>query len=301
MRKLLLLVAMIAGAIASAGLLLHLTVRDDVAALAFFFYATPMPLVAAGAAVASVAALVAQRRALAFALLFVTLVSAAVWTRSWRSAPQAEGTIRLLAWNGGRLAETDRAADFVRSRDADIDVVVELRGYDNHTQRIWRRALAPKKVDAMRGSMLVSADSLGRPQFFQFGRRSRVNVTEVKVDGEAITVAIVDFDANPFRSRHSDFEALGHILDTYDAKRLVVAGDFNTPAESRGFDPFRRRGLRNAFEVAGNGRPETWPRWVPLLTLDQIWVGPGIEVTGCRKVSTPLSDHLAVLAELKLK
>jgi endonuclease/exonuclease/phosphatase (EEP) superfamily protein YafD len=81
---------------------------------------------------------------------------------------------------------------------------------------------------------------------------------------------------------------------------LLVAGDFNMPADSTLMADFSLAGLRYAFDAAGWGygytRPSSWP-WVRIdhilasddFTFTRAWVGPDVG-----------SDHLPVLAEAAL-
>jgi len=84
----------------------------------------------------------------------------------------------------------------------------------------------------------------------------------------------------------------------------VVAGDLNA---DRDHAPFRRLldvGLRDAHDARGRGLARTWPASYPVLHLDHVMVrdraGVHIEVVGVKEAPIPGSDHLAVVADLRL-
>ena len=82
---------------------------------------------------------------------------------------------------------------------------------------------------------------------------------------------------------------------------LVLCGDLN----STQFSPVYRR-LRKDLADAQRGRSlraaATYPSRLPLLRLDHLFTGPGIEVRRCEVARSPLarvaSDHLPLVAEL---
>ncbi|MCW2713179.1 MAG: Endonuclease/exonuclease/phosphatase [Frankiales bacterium] len=84
----------------------------------------------------------------------------------------------------------------------------------------------------------------------------------------------------------------------------VVAGDLNA---DRDHAPFRRLldvGLRDAHDARGRGLARTWPASRPVLHLDHVLVrdraGVHIEVVDVSEEPVPGSDHLAVVADLRL-
>jgi endonuclease/exonuclease/phosphatase family metal-dependent hydrolase len=76
---------------------------------------------------------------------------------------------------------------------------------------------------------------------------------------------------------------------------LLMLGDLNCEADELLQHPLLRdRGLRPIL-----GAP-TFPSWRPLRRLDHVLATPGLRVLHSHVVPTPLSDHLAVSAELHL-
>lgn len=108
---------------------------------------------------------------------------------------------------------------------------------------------------------------------------------------------LVDFSPSPTRTRRVPFEKLYPLIEKYADKRLILAGDFNTPADSVYFDPVRAK-LKNAFETAGRGNADTWPSLLPVLAIDQVWLSPGLRAVACKNRSSIYSDHCMVVTDI---
>jgi len=84
----------------------------------------------------------------------------------------------------------------------------------------------------------------------------------------------------------------------------VVAGDMNATTGHRRFRSLSRAGdLRDAQDAGGGGFAGTWPahRGVPpLLRIDHVLVGPGLGIESFRTLDPIGSDHLGVLAGLRV-
>lgn len=85
---------------------------------------------------------------------------------------------------------------------------------------------------------------------------------------------------------------------------VVLGGDFNAVPSSRTYARFAGL-LHDAQEAVGGSRPAaTFPTALPMLRLDHLFVGGGVEVERASVVRTPLSrvasDHLPLLAELRI-
>ena len=90
------------------------------------------------------------------------------------------------------------------------------------------------------------------------------------------------------------------IRDT-NTSHVIVMGDFNTPLESRYFDGLQALGLRNAFTSAGRGWAETWGLGLPIVAIDQIWLGNGLAASFAAHGEWKGSDHRPVFARLAMR
>ncbi len=82
---------------------------------------------------------------------------------------------------------------------------------------------------------------------------------------------------------------------------IVVVGDMNTPPASRFHDLLSER-LTDSFEAVGSGFGNTfvWRRRLPLMRIDYVWAGGGVEPLSHRIEPPRPSDHRPVIVELAL-
>ena len=103
---------------------------------------------------------------------------------------------------------------------------------------------------------------------------------------------------DPTRSG-TEIARLVEILQRVGPDHMILAGDFNrTPWMSE------MAHLRKELKLAQVSAPGTWPSWsVPLLRLpiDQILVGPALQLQAIDAGADVGSDHLPLIAEILLK
>jgi endonuclease/exonuclease/phosphatase (EEP) superfamily protein YafD len=121
---------------------------------------------------------------------------------------------------------------------------------------------------------------------------------EARVKNQTLRVLQVDIDARPVHPRRQPLAALGEMVKTLSDKPLIVMGDFNTPYDSVHLEPLKKM-LQHAWLAAGSGCVETWPAFLPVLSLDQVWSGNGLRPVRCRHGITFRTDHRPVFAELR--
>ena len=87
---------------------------------------------------------------------------------------------------------------------------------------------------------------------------------------------------------------------------MLVAGDLNATRDHEPFRAILDTGLRDAAEQAGSGWQPTWPAagsWGPLrplLMIDHVLASPDFVALETSTVKVPGSDHLALLARLRV-
>jgi len=83
---------------------------------------------------------------------------------------------------------------------------------------------------------------------------------------------------------------------------LILAGDFNATLDHRSLRDLLETGLRDAFQVAGQGFGLTWPRWrrpmVALMRLDHVLVSRRVAVGHTRTEISRGSDHKRLTVDL---
>jgi endonuclease/exonuclease/phosphatase family metal-dependent hydrolase len=122
--------------------------------------------------------------------------------------------------------------------------------------------------------------------------RRRLLVAQLELDGELATVVCAHM-SHLSHGSHRHFRALRHELELLGGSRsaVVLGGDMNLWGPGVAL---QLPGWRRAVKA------KTWPAWRPHSQIDHLLVGRGIKVLGGR-ASGPLgSDHLALVARLRL-
>ena len=282
----------------ATGIVFHLTVRDGIDTLSVIFYVLPLPVV-----LGLTTLLIASRRdrRAAFVVALGLAVTWFVRSFTWHAVePETPDEVRVLFWNLSHPEKPfeplirmikELKPDFVAcvepGPNAETDTagyMAELPGYDCQfmPRGILWLSRHPSRYRA-RGKL----DSIGAYAVFdaQFQGRTQRFVTS-------------DVYADPLLPRTGQLrETLGYI--NHDPK-VIAMGDFNTPAESVHFDAYRQQRLQDALTAGGRGLRETWFYYLPLLSLDHIWLGKDWHVMEARKIWTLDSDHAAVFVRARM-
>jgi endonuclease/exonuclease/phosphatase (EEP) superfamily protein YafD len=97
-------------------------------------------------------------------------------------------------------------------------------------------------------------------------------------------------------------------LRSYGASRggtpAIIAGDFNSSQDHAAFRAILKTGLNDAARLTGQSRTPTWPNNTPLrpmgAQIDHILVSDPLTAVEAQFVELAGSDHLGVLADIKL-
>jgi endonuclease/exonuclease/phosphatase family metal-dependent hydrolase len=215
--------------------------------------------------------------------------------------------VTLLQWNvlwgGGpwRSAQTWAAQRTeIIKRDPDIIILSELPPVDwidkfvdgvgpganivslehDASSRYWYRLGVCSRWPLLREQTIPLPDGVG------------MSVT-VSVPGRPLRLLVVDGKSNPFHSRLPFLRAVANLCR--GAARAgrpfdVVAGDFNTPSHSIGFDAMADQ----RYTLAGratHGWRGTFPSALPIYDIDHVWSGPDLRLRSCAFFNGPYSDH----------
>lgn len=285
------------------GTAIRLTVRDRWPLVATVFYATPPPILISLLLLAAFRILRSGRLKTGRWLLAAAGIQSTVWGVTVFQGEQPvppRDSLRVAFWNVSRGDfGYEKVAREIVGLNADIVAMTEAveRG---QSADFWRSACPEYAPVILSSGMALLVRGTARMiEHDRAGQVCRWRVAEVTVRGRKLNVAVVDFTSNPLMFRQPGFEALENLLERYRDTPLILAGDFNTPVDSACFDRLRRHGA-NAFETAGEGYRETWPVFLPLLKLDQIWGNSRIHWERCRQFWSLRSDHRPVVAEFRV-
>lgn len=287
-----------------AGAVLHATVRDGLDALAWLFYALPLPLLALATLVLALWPFARGLHRIVAGLCCIGL--GGVWvSRSWCRGPAPDGhatpmeEVKVLCWNIGRPETPSwELIALVKKHAPDIVGIVEPgRDAMNH-RATYEEHLPDYDCQVMPRGLIVltrwPARMRARGKLDGIGAYANFDVT---LPHRGFRLVLVDVHADPLMLRKPSLdEALAH--GNHDPQ-CIIMGDFNTPLESVHFAPYRAAKMQDAFATAGRGFRETWFWGLPVLSLDHVWCGPSWKVVEARKIRDGSSDHDALLVTLR--
>jgi endonuclease/exonuclease/phosphatase family metal-dependent hydrolase len=202
--------------------------------------------------------------------------------------------------------------DVGRARTGGVDQAHELARRLNMTPRFHAalRVEAELYGDAIltaRPETLVKAGALpGYAPVPQLEPRGALWVS-IDLGGSAVQVLNTHLGLVP-REQQRQAEALAGpewLSGPLRRDPLILVGDLNAAPRSRAYLTLDAK-LRNAhdFESRGLRRVATFPSRLPMLRIDHVFVGPGVQITGLRAAATGLarlaSDHLPLVADFDL-
>jgi endonuclease/exonuclease/phosphatase (EEP) superfamily protein YafD len=309
----------------TAGVLLALVlggigqlVRDRSPVLGFLFY---LPLVPLGLW-AVVQDLVFAGRCLPRARFALALLGLAVTAASagpmialgpGSRPPAGRPVARLLHWNvhwGGGDHRSEATweslmAD-IRQRGPDLVVLSEAPGEEWTTELAdsqgWSFAQCQNEPNSSYWyKLVVYARGPVRLEYHEPVPNGHVMSVAATVQGRPCRLLVVDGESDPWLSRVALLEGvLEHCRRGGRAGAPIdlLAGDFNTPSRSVGFDPFAD-GYRLASRAARGWRG-TFPSVCPLYDIDHVWVRRDWEIQGCELFTNPDSDHRGQVVDFLL-
>lgn len=125
----------------------------------------------------------------------------------------------------------------------------------------------------------------------------------VRVDapGKPIRILLVDGGSHPLEARRPRIEAVAKIAERCELVGIpidVIAGDFNTPASSVGFDLLRASNWSFAEDSSGTWRGTfRWP-WFPAWDIDHVIVSPGWAVRKSVFTTHEWLDHRGQVVDI---
>jgi endonuclease/exonuclease/phosphatase family metal-dependent hydrolase len=186
-----------------------------------------------------------------------------------------------------------------------VETLARLAGYP-HAFRGEHNPFSLGPLDLSSGTALLSRLPLAEPRsraFLETWRDTKgfvaATVAPRGLGGRPVDVVSIHLDFLAERIRKRQVEQL--IEGFRGGERpLVVLGDFNAEwGERRRCFELLRRELR-LRPAAGEAEP-TFPAWRPLVRLDWVLVSPELDFGAYTTLDDRLSDHLGVLAEIRLR
>ncbi|WP_081887675.1 endonuclease/exonuclease/phosphatase family protein [Verrucomicrobium sp. BvORR034] len=287
------------------GVVLHLTVRDRYPVLATVFYGLPLPILTLGwlgAALAGKQGLISRAVKLSLG------VACGLW---WHGSSYqnhvsldplpGQRELKVLYWNlAHRRLPHDGVARLLAVHRPDIAGFVETgRISGDPNPLVTDLPDGYQMLKTAHGTAVLVRGSARVLGAHVLPSRSKYLELELTVDGQSWRLFIVDGVSSPIRSRQDVLEQV--LAQARDKPRTLIVGDFNTPRESVWLTPWREA-FHHAFDEAGHGWSETWPRQspLPLLSIDHIWSSKDLLPLTAQKLWSPESDHAALLTTLRV-
>ena len=213
--------------------------------------------------------------------------------------------MRVVSWNVRSLRD-DAAGVAAALRVMAPDVVLV-----QEAPRLWRPRAANRRLARRAGLRVAAGGRSAAGNLLLVAPHVRVSSTYVVrvpkrrgLHRRSAVVGVVDVDGRPLAvlGTHLDLEPAAR-LDTARHVRaaapaglpLVVGADVNDEPRSPAWAV-----LSADLVDAGEGRGPTFSATNPRRRIDAVLVDPALHVEHCRVVDTgPVSDHLAVLADLR--
>jgi endonuclease/exonuclease/phosphatase (EEP) superfamily protein YafD len=238
------------------------------------------------------------------------LVLTSEWPRFGGGDASSEETIRVVSWNIG--AGNTTWAESVLRLEPDIVLAQEsMKPVAIEEGFHWYGTLDPGTLSRFPAEVLPT-EKVGPwldPQLLLMEIQGRkVLVANVRLMLPSVVIQLVNpLEENPIENyevRVAQYEKLANLLrstaERTGAEAILLAGDFNVPAETASLEPLREF-LSDSWRVAGSGFGATVPEFLPLARVDQIWVSKEIQAVSVRVVRVEGSDHRAVVAEVTFR
>ncbi len=284
-------------------------VRDRSVLLGYLFY---LPLLPIGLA-AVLLDLVFLGRCLRPRFgLAVLGVGAAAWSAGslagFGSSTETRATplVGLVQWNvhwgggKGRSPETWAAIKgAIQARSPDVIVLAEAP----EAKTGWVAELLPAGWESVECEhepdsfywyrLVVCGPKPVKMDYHRPVTHGHVMAVTVPVHGHSLRLLVVDGESSPGKSRVAlldDVTALCREGAQRGEPFDILAGDFNTPARSIGFDALQDDGYRLASRSTIGWRA-SFPSDCPLLDIDHVWLHGRLPVHGCELFTSAASDH----------
>jgi len=285
---------------------IHGTCRDQWLVTAIIYYATPLPLLLLGSLfVLIMRCHSSQQRWRTVLWGILTASFAMLWiAEDWRfgnpvppsDTINLDESLKVLFWNVGRQSDLIPSAEVIKERDADIVGLVEVEGDVQERKAFFRSQLPDYDISALGAGMyLLCKGTAGDAIPYNLPNESELRVVPVKVNEIDYEIFVIDIHAHPAFSRAPALRELAERADESKNNRVIILGDFNTPAGSVHLKPLRAQQTL-AFEQSGWGYGGTWPNPLPLMQIDQIWTNTRAYSSSCRHLYRLTSDHQPVEA-----
>ncbi len=221
--------------------------------------------------------------------------------------------LTVVTWNV--YDQIEHAGEFraeIERRGADVVLLQEAfdprwrKAFSDWQGVPWHDGWIFTRDQLVAGGIITCGDSW-RPACWahvRFGTRDVAILNTHFTSGVAEGLPIHRFEGSDhthfWATRESRRSQMSACVAWAQAQRgpFIVAGDFNTPANSREWLPIRAI-AQDAFAARGVGFGYTFSTTIPLWRIDYVWASRDFRVLHCQTFGGKLSDHRGVWTELE--
>ena len=222
----------------------------------------------------------------------------------------AESSLEVVVWNvnHGR-AGWDLIASELLLLDADLILLVEAKMKREKDRVRWRERFKHYDINISPGGTIL----MSRGKFLRIVDEplppsiSHATHAWTEINEHVYRLMAVDLDASPLYDKRYLMHAVRLGAKSRDDENGIrfergpadlIAGDFNTPTDSRWMAPLRAD-YDHAFLSSGRGIATTWLDWFPAFAIDHLWVRKNrLRPTCTEHRTSPGSDHAQVISRL---
>lgn len=283
-------------------LFVHFVIKDRSSDLTMIFYMTPVPVLIGIGLILSL--ILIHHKKWFWSTLTLTLLLIIHWFIGYygfKEVPVSASNNHILFWNidDSKFLPREVLHDKISTYDPDIIAFLETRKLSLTDIKFLKEQFPQYSFNLLQGyALFASKDQIEMVEYQKIDNITRYNLVKVKIDDELRTILLVDIGVTPKFDRWQDLDG---ILDYSLGNKVdLVVGDFNTPLESVHFDGFKDH--YTSFHHVSEGFAATWPKGLPLLELDQIWVTPVIKPISLKKFYLKgYSNHDMLIGSFKLQ
>lgn len=284
------------------GLFLQATgIRDQLPWVAAVYYGMPLPVIASCCGVVGV---LQRRRIPALIISLLTgMACLGLWnSRSYQHQSSSDlnqpntHKLKVLFWNMAHHPLPSAALEkWLVDYQPDIVALVETGSRHSDPNPLVGKLPAGYSLTNLKSGIgWIANGQVNIKNQLKLPNQSKGVELEVHHGNTQYTVIIADVYAGPLTPRKPALEKLYEMATQSNNGPVLLLGDFNTPIESAFFDSWNQN-LHHAFNMSGNGLRETWPRWLPVLTIDHVWSSKDLTPHHAEKIWHADSDHAALL------
>ena len=280
-------------------LLIHFGCKDHFYITGVIFYAFPIPIIILITVFLLI--LLFKNKFYKFLCIIIVFILCSFWFNNYyfyHNVKDTQPSISVLFWNIAKQKDYNLSVLTKTLKDNSIDVamLVEAVHKGNPNNEIIKKQLKNYNIDFLKGNIIVLHKGYINNIKYMGGDFHIMDYFEIEIYKNIYKMAVVDIYADPLLHKKTP---LNIVLNYAKQNNIdLIAGDFNTPYESIHFKNYKVD--YESMRFYQNGYSATWPRNIPLLELDQIWLHKKLKPIALKKQYIENSDHAILIGSLEV-